>query len=496
VKKINYIHLTARVFLLLMLISDCFAQTAVQKVLLQRCILPDKALKNRLISHKIHTYRLHNGLRVYLLENHRLPIFALRLVVKVGAADELNRQQGYAHLFEHMMFKGSKNIADGEHFSLIKQIGGNLNASTDYDKTEYWTEASVDYLDNVLWLEAERFSNLTFSNANLDNQRQAVLEEKLLRIDNVPYFKVASDFMISAWQGTAYDHLIIGSEQSLQHAAVSDVRSFFKQYYRPDNTVLVLVGDIVPGSTIKKIKKYFENNWIADKPKDNIVCKSSLTGSRGSRSLSGRSETRHDPLAPFPLYILGWHTAGKQNPDYFAVDILADILFKGESSRLKRRLKEQDELVIELLGMPLTFEQAGISASAFVPHSYTSFEQIKSVVRDELQRVQKQGVSSSELCSAIKNRQLKILKSMSDNRKMAQLIGDGALFNNDPYYVLHAFSAYQQVDNRQIKKVAGQYFHEDWLALEITPGPGVRLIKWLMEVLPVSVSKNLERQFL
>ncbi|MCU7941030.1 MAG: insulinase family protein [gamma proteobacterium symbiont of Bathyaustriella thionipta] len=384
-------------------------------------LLSSVQLKN-LSAVQITYEHLQNGLKVYILENHQLPVFSLRLVFDVGAADEQPGESGYAHLFEHMMFKGSKNVPDGQHFSAIKHIGGNVNAATDYDKTAYWTEAPVNFLDRVLWLEAERLQNLIISESNLDNQRQAVLEEKLLRIDNVPYFKVASEFMVSAWRDTDYDHLIIGDETDINQATVNQVNDFFEQYYQPDNAILVLVGDIEPETAMNKIKFYFS----AIKSKRNRASSRS-DAVNTFHNLKGQTQSRFDPLAPFPLYALGWHTVGINNSDYYAVELLADILLNHDASRFKKRLKDESELVFETIGFPLTFEQAGITAMGMVPHSYADFSQIKAIVKSELDQVHLEGVSDTELCSAQKHRQIKIIKKMSTNREMAELIANGVV---------------------------------------------------------------------
>ncbi len=463
-------------------------------------LLTEKQL-NAVSSSQIHFRQLENGLKVYILENHQLPIFTLRLVFNVGAGDEQPGEGGYAHLFEHMMFKGSKNVPDGGHFEAIRAIGGQLNASTDYDKTDYWTEAASIFLDRVLWLEAERLQSLMINETNLENQRQAVLEEKLLRIDNVPYFKTASEFMVSAWQGTDYDHLIIGTEKELNKATVQRVQNFFDRYYQPDNAVLVLVGDVDVESSINKIQSYF--NFSNNSMKSIINVNSTGRAvhipehetKTSSSSLSGKSESHFDPLAPFPLYALGWHTPGKHNSDYFAVELLADILLNHDASRIKRQLKEEQELVFETIGFPLTFEQAGITAMGMVPHSYANFSQIQAVVKNEIEQIHRKGVSQEELCSAKKHRQLIILQKMSNNREMTQLIGDGVLFFNNPMQMIADLRAYQDVDNSKIQQVARQYFTDDWLALEIVPGPGMRFVKWLMEILPQSVSKRIELQY-
>lgn len=474
----------------LFLVSDVMGEKAVLSDDYSSCHLLNASQIKQLKSETIHFRKLLNGLKVYILQNQRLPIFSLRLLFDVGAGDELPGQGGYAHLFEHMMFKGSKNVSDGEHFAAIKSVGGHINASTDYDKTVYWTDAPSEFLERVLWLEAERLKNLNITPANLDNQRQAILEEKLLRVDNVPYFKVASEFMVSAWQGTDYDHLIIGSDEEIKRATVADIRQFYNHYYQLDNAILVLVGDIDPESSLEMINDLFAG--FKPSQDKNVV----LEQDKNRPVLSGKSQTRFDPLAPFPLYALGWHTVGKNNADFYAVELLADILLNHDASRLKRLLKQEQELVFETIGFPLTFEQAGITAMGMVPHSYADFLQIKTLIKKQLQQIRQYGVTEEELCSAKKHRQLKILTKMNSNRTMAELIADGALFFNDPWYSVSALNAYEQVNNEQIRAVARQYFHDDWLALEITPGPGVRLLKWLMEVLPTNLSKALEQQFL
>lgn len=450
----------------------------------------------------IYHRQLTNGLKVYVLENHELPIFSLRVIYNVGAADEKVGESGYAHLFEHMMFKGSKNVPDGGHFAAIRQVGGHVNATTDYDKTAYWSEAPINFLERVLWLEAERMQNLMINEANLENQRQAVLEEKLLRIDNVPYFKVASEFMVSAWQGTDYDHLVIGTEEEIKNATLQQVQAFFNHYYQPENAILILVGDVNTHRVIKNIESTFnfKNNKIDDNVnflhKVEVPAIGQAEPSVNTDIISGKSERRFDPLAPFPLYALGWHTPGKQNLDFYAVELLADILLKHDASRLNYLLKEEQGLVFETIGFPLTFEQRGITAMGMVPHSYANFSQIQSVVKKEIEQIRINGVSDEELCSAKKHRQLMLIEKMSTNRQMTELIGDGVLFFNNPSQAVIDLNNYQNVDNAQIKAAAQQYFNDDWLALEIVPGPGIRFIKWVMEILPHSLSQSIEQQFL
>ena len=458
------------------------------------CQLMSSEQLSRLLTSKIHFYEFDNGMKVYIYKNSRLPVFALRLLFDVGAAEEEPGQSGYAHLFEHLMFKGSRNVPDGGHFAAIKRVGGNLNAATDYDRTDYWTEAPVQHLDRVLWLEAERLNNLDITEVSLENQLAAVLEEKLLRIDNVPYFKAASEFMISTWQGTDYDHLIIGSEMDLKKASVTAVKDFYERYYQPDNLIMALVGDVEPQQVIKQIEYFFKSS-----ANERLIALSTpivIKNSNKTISLHGKSAQRYDPLAPFPLYALGWHTIGKQHKDIYGVELLSDILLNHDASRFKIELIQKQELIFDTIGFPLNFEQAGITAMGMVPHAYADFTEIKKVIHKISQDIQKNGISDTELCSAKKYRQLQIIQKLDDNRAMAEMISDGVLFFATPYHFIDKLDAYAGVSNRDIKRIARTYFHDDWLELEITTGPAVKLAKWLLEILPRSFGRSLEQQFL
>jgi predicted Zn-dependent peptidase len=455
-------------------------------------LLTKQQIQQLMALRPIHDFQMENGLRVYLMQNHEAPLFTLRLLVDVGAADENEQQQGYAHLFEHMMFKGSKHVPDKAHFAVIKTVGGQLNAMTDYDKTAYWTEAPLQHLDRALWLEAERLKYLSINSATLENQKQAVLEEKLLTLDNVPYFKTVSEFMLEAWQGTPYDHLVIGTEQSISDATVEQVEEFFRQYYHPANMIMTLVGDFDALEAKTRIEHYFSHpDWtLQEKP--------ALSAKKHQNKLlrSARMDTRTDILAPFPLYAIGWHTVGIHDSDYYAVELLSDILLNHEASRFKRLLKSEQQLVFDLLGFPLIFEQLGITAMGMAPHSYARFSQIKAQLLSMLEEIHERGVTREELCAAKKFRQIKALQALDDNRQLAALIGDGVLFHNDPWHFLSALEHYAAIDNQQIKLVARRYFNNDWLALEIIPAGPIRFIKWLLEVLPKGLAQNLEYQAL
>src|ERR1044071_5052045 len=206
---------------------------------------------------KFTEHKLKNGLRVILSEDHSAPTYSISVTYNVGSRDERDGRTGFAHLFEHMMFQGSENVGKGEHFIIIENNGGGMNGSTSTDRTEYHETLPANQLDLGLFLEADRMKSLAITQANLDNQRETVKEERRQRRDNQPYGQTFDVLFETAYDNFAYKHSTIGSMEDLNAANVKDVAQFFKTYYAPNNAVLALVGDFKSAEALQKIEKYF-----------------------------------------------------------------------------------------------------------------------------------------------------------------------------------------------------------------------------------------------
>jgi secreted Zn-dependent insulinase-like peptidase len=207
----------------------------------------------------IEQFTLKNGLRVVLSEDHAAPTVSLCITYDVGSRNELPGHTGFAHLFEHMMFQGSQNVGKGEHLILVRVNGGDVNGTTSDDSTNYYERVPANQLDMALFLESDRMRALRITQANLDNQRNTVQEERRLRMDNQPYGKTDEILEDLAYDNFAYKHSTMGSMADLNAASLGDVAQFFKTYYAPNNAVLALVGDFKTADTLAKIKKYFED---------------------------------------------------------------------------------------------------------------------------------------------------------------------------------------------------------------------------------------------
>src|SRR5262245_46225588 len=211
--------------------------------------------------------KLPNGLRLIVAEDHAAPVFSIAVVYNVGSRNERAGRTGFAHLFEHMMFKGSENVGSGEHFFLVFNYGGSMNGTTNTDRTVYYEILPKNQLDLGLFLESDRMRSLAITKANLDNQRQAVQEERRLGLDNQPYGKSQERYNEMAYDNFAYKHSVIGSMEDLNAASVEDVASFFRTYYAPNNAVIALVGDLDTKATLAKVEQYFGNIPRQESPK-------------------------------------------------------------------------------------------------------------------------------------------------------------------------------------------------------------------------------------
>ena len=202
-------------------------------------------------------YDLNNGLHVILHQDKTNPIVTLNVWYHVGAKDEDTKRTGFAHLFEHMMFQGSKDIGKAEHFTYIQKAGGTLNGTTNQDRTNYFETVPSNQLELVLWLESDRMSFLNVTQENFDNQREVVKEEKRQRYDNVPYGNRWGNLYKRAFKDQVYEWLPIGSMEDLNDADLGYAQEFYSKYYSPDNAVIVISGDIDFDNSKNSFKKYF-----------------------------------------------------------------------------------------------------------------------------------------------------------------------------------------------------------------------------------------------
>ena len=367
---------------------------------------------------------LDNGLRVIISEDHYAPVFAIAISYKVGSRDERQGRTGFAHLFEHMMFKGSENVGPGEHFYLIFTKGGNMNGTTDNDRTLYYEEMPKNQLDLGLFLEADRMRSLAVTKENLENQRQAVKEERRLSVDNSPYGPSFLKMDELVYDNFAYQHSVIGSMADLDAASVEDVQQFFKTYYAPNNAVLALAGDLDTKEALAKVKKYFSAipRQPAPKPVD-------LTEPEKKEE---RRVTVDDKLARVPLIDIAYRIPDINNADSRALAVAASILGGGESGRLYQKLVKDKEVATNVAcredgrAGPSKWEVLAQVRPGKSP------EEVDGLISEEIARLISEPVTDKELLRARTSIRRGMLFPRESVLSTAASLADATALFNDP----------------------------------------------------------------
>jgi zinc protease len=407
---------------------------------------------------------LDNGLRVQLAEDHSAPVIAVNIAYDVGSRNERKGLTGFAHLFEHMMFKGSQNVGDGEHFYQVFSNGGSMNGTTNADLTLYFETLPANQLELALFLEADRMRSLEITQENLDNQRQAVQEERRLRIDNQPYGRTHERFSELFYDNFAYKHSTIGSMEDLNAASVRDVAAFFRTYYAPNNAVLSLVGDFEPDEAMRLIRKYFAD--IPRQPEPPVV---SLTE---PPQKGERRETLIDPLARLVQVQIGYKTTTGGAPDQDALQVLSSILQGGDSSRLYQTLNKEKELVVGVGGY--VDERIGVGgfyvAASVRPDK--KVEDVEAAIYREIERLSEQPVADWELEKAKNGTRFGYLQSIRGAQTRATSLGTFTVKFGDPNLINTRLERINAVTRDDVRRAAKQYLQAQRRTVLITtPGP-------------------------
>ena len=413
----------------------------------------------------IEEFKLANGLRVVLSPDRAIPVVSIAVYYDVGSRNEKEGRTGFAHLFEHMMFQGSENVPKAAHFQYIFNAGGTMNGTTSTERTNYFQTLPSNYLPLVFWLESDRMRSLKVTQENLDNQRNAVQEEKRLRYDNQPYVNAFLRMNELIFGNPANAHSTIGSMEDLDAATIDDVQEFFRIYYAPNNAVLTVVGDFENAEARALVDKYFGN--IPTQPDPPPVDVSE------PEAVTILEETFHDAHAPAPAFVLGWKIPERRTRDFYALSLAGSLLFEGDSSRLYQKLVKGDESVISIEGG--VDERRGPSALSIfaLPKPGEEVSKIREQIFEEISRIATDGPSAAEmeklrnsLCNdAVRGRQSSMYR--------AQRLAEFALYDSDPHLLDSELDQYLSVTADDIKNAVARHMDvENRVVLDIVPGDG------------------------
>ena len=393
--------------------------------------------------------KLKNGLRVLLVEDHKAPVISLALIYDVGSRNERAGRTGFAHLFEHMMFQGSQNVGKSEHFIVLETNGGQMNGTTNEERTLYFEQLPSNQLDLLLFLEADRMKSLDISQENLDNQRKAVQEERRLGLDNQPYGQMQEKFGETMYDNFAYKHSVIGSMADLNAATVDDVREFFRVYYAPNNAVLALVGDFNTEQALAKVKAAFES--IPAQPAPPPV------DTKEPEQTAERRFTVDDPLARLTLVSIGYKGVRGNTPDAYALQIAASVLGAGQSSRLYQKLVKEKQLAVQVGSFagsrrgPAAFQFQALIAQGKKP------EEVESVIYEEIARLQQEPIADWELEKAKQFLKRGAINQVQSSLGLAINLAEAAVAWNDPDLLNTRLSKQLAVTKEDVQRVAKQY---------------------------------------
>ena len=398
-------------------------------------------------------FKLPNGLRVILSEDHSVPVSAVAIVYDVGARNEKKGRSGFAHLFEHMMFEGSENVGKTEHFKYIESAGGSLNASTHPDFTNYFEKLPSNQIELALWLESDRMRSLKVTPENFENQLQTVKEEKRSRIDNQPYVPASIKMEELLYDNWANAHPTIGTFDDLEASTIDDIRQFFKTYYAPNNAVMAIVGDFDANQMEALVRKYF-----ASIPSQPTPAKPDVAEPLQNKEKYLKVADQH---AKAPAFWVSWKVPGRRTPEYYPLGIIEKLLAAGESSRLYQRMVKGDQNALKVdVGYDERRGPSAFETFVVVKPGNTS-EQVRESLWSELEKLKTNPVSDLELEKA-KNQILRDLFASSSYESLqrslgrAELLAEYASFFGDPSLIDKDVQAYLDVTAADVQRAAAK----------------------------------------
>ncbi|WZO98704.1 pitrilysin family protein [Isosphaeraceae bacterium EP7] len=418
---------------------------------------------------KVEKYTLPNGLDVILHEDHTTPVVGVNLWYKVGSKDEKTGRTGFAHLFEHLMFQGSKHH-DSEYFGPIEKVGAQINGSTNTDRTNYFETLPSNALELALWLESDRMGFLlpALTQAKLDNQRDVVKNERRQRIDNVPYGQSMEKMLEALYPpGHPYHHSVIGSMADLSAASLDDVSAFFRTYYVPNNASLTLAGDFQPEEAKRLIEKYF-----GPIPRGPDVAKLAPNVPK----LDAPKHLMMTDRVALARAQLSWPTVPVGHPDEAALDVLASVLGQlDKENRLFLALMYDKQLAAGVSAFHPTSALTGVFGVSITARPKNTLDDLVAIADAEIKRLQEQGPTADEVRKAQAGTESGLIIGLQSATRKADFLNANNVNYGDPLAYKAELARLFAVTPADVQRVAKTYLTANRVRLDVNPGaPTVR----------------------
>jgi predicted Zn-dependent peptidase len=412
------------------------------------CFLTSSALATGPADWPITEGELANGLKVIILEDHSTPAVTAHVWYHVGSKNERPGITGISHLFEHMMFKGSKNVAPEEHARIIQKNGGTSNAYTYFDQTVFHETLGNEKLDLALYLEAERMQNLTIDETNLASERQVVIEERGWRIDNNPFMPLVEQLYATTYNAHPYGWHVIGWRSDLESITLQDCRDYFDTYYVPNNATLVIAGDVDPKDAMKLVEKNFGSIPRGSEPPRPHTVEPDQVGER---------RVDFHKQAQLPAFVAGYHTPEMLNKDSYALEVLARVFSGGQSSRAYKRLVYDEQICLFAGGQFETREDPALFYVFAFMNPGASTETAEAALYEELDRMKTEPLTERELQKAKNQIEADVIQQMETIDDKADLLGQYATLTGDYHNAFDELDKYMAVTADDVMRVAKKY---------------------------------------
>jgi zinc protease len=398
----------------------------------------------------IKEHRLKNGLRLLMHEDHSSPIISLQLWYKVGSINEKSGITGISHLFEHMMFKGSRNVGPEEHSRIIQQNGGTDNAFTTKDMTAYFENLPSSQLDLAVRLEADRMSHLLLTVETLESERQVVKEERRLRVDNSLFGKLNEGLYSTTFTAHPYRWPVIGWMSDIDAISLDDCKEFYSSHYAPNNATVIILGDIDPQEAVSIVDKYFGHILPSSYPEEMIPIEES--------QMHERQKTLYVD-AQFPWLAVAYHIPEAAHDDIPVLELIENILTEGRSSRLYRKIVYEDQSALSVFASVDKYKDPGLFVITVnsIKQGHTP-DEVASIINDSLKQLKAVKVTDRELEKARNQMETNLIFGLQTNFIRGIRIGFSLTRMGDPLGFIKNLEKYRHVTADDIQKVARKYF--------------------------------------
>ena len=407
---------------------------------------------------------LPNGLEVILHEDHSTPIVVVNTWYKVGSGDEKPGRTGFAHLFEHIMFMGSQNVPTGQFDKLLEAAGANNNGSTTEDRTNYYESLPSNALPLALWLDADRMGNLlpVMDQAKLDLQRDVVKNERRQRVDNVPYGKWRETVLAALYPPNhPYSWPVIGSLADLSAASLEDVKQFNRTYYAPNNATIVIAGDFNRDSALTWVNRYFGGipRGPAMPPRPVVPA---VTVPRDTFLVL-------EDRVVLPRLFEVWETGRIYAPDDAPLDVLASVLAGDKNARLYKRLVFDMQVAQDVSAFNSSTKLDGNFNIIVTPKPGQTPTRMAELVKEEIDKVVKDGITPRELARALNSRRASFLDQVASVLGKSDRLAEYNYFAGTPDYIQQDAARYDRVTAADVQRVAAQYLTKPKVVLTVVP---------------------------